>query len=288
MRERDKRNPRRPRGGRSGGRRHPTRQGPDRRGGRGPRTGPALESEPIRLQAYLARAGVASRRASEQLIVEGRVTVNHQTVTELGTKVIPGRDEVAVDGRVVERQKSFWIALNKPKGYVTTRSDERDRRTVYDLLPREHHHLFHVGRLDRDSEGLLLLTNEGEVANRLMHPRYGVLKEYLADVAEPPTDETLEQLVTGVELEDGTAHAIEAEYMGILAEDRFRVRVVLEEGRNREVRRLLEALGHPVLRLRRRSFGPIKLGNLAPGRWRALTPDEVRELRAIGRDHPSP
>jgi 23S rRNA pseudouridine2605 synthase len=234
--------------------------------------------EELRLQAYLARAGVASRRASEELIREGRVTIDGERA-EIGAKVRVARDQVRVDGSLVELQRIEWVALNKPTGYVTTRDDPRGRKTVYDLIPDELHHLFHVGRLDRDSSGILLLTNDGEAANRLLHPRYGTTKEYWADLEEEPTDETLHQLVEGLKLEDGIARALSARPLGETDAGHFRVEIVLEEGRNREVRRMLEAVGHPVLRLTRRRFGPIEVGKLRPGHWRHLTRKEVESFR---------
>jgi 23S rRNA pseudouridine2605 synthase len=238
---------------------------------------PAAPTE-LRLQTYLARAGVASRRASEELIREGRVTVSG-VVAEIGSKVNVGSDLVRVDGVLVEMQRLQWVALHKPTGYLTTRDDERGRRTVYDLLPSELHHLFHVGRLDRDSSGLLLLTNDGDAANRLLHPSFGSTKEYWADVEGEPDDEALRRLVRGVELDDGTATALSAKLLGETDTGTWRMEIVLQEGRNREVRRMLEAVGHPVHRLVRRRFGPIALGKLRRGHWRHLTEAEVRELR---------
>lgn len=232
---------------------------------------------------YLARAGVASRRASEDLIREGRVTVDGRRA-ELGSKVTIGRDRVEVDGREVRAQPFEWLALHKPRGYVTTRDDPSGRRTVYDLLPPELHHLFHVGRLDRDSTGVILLTNDGETANRLLHPRYGTTKEYVVDVEGVPGDDQLRALVEGVELEDGPAQAIEVELLRESREADARIRIVLEEGRNREVRRMLEALGHPVRSLYRRRFGPIPVGRLRRGEWRRLTPQEIERLK--GRSEP--
>lgn len=236
------------------------------------------EAESLRLQSYLARAGVASRRASEELIREGRVRVNGRRA-EIGSKVTVGRDRVEVDGRVVRLQRVEWIALHKPSGYVTTRDDPKDRKTVYDLIPEDLHHLFHVGRLDRDSSGLLLLTNDGETANRLLHPRYGTTKEYLADVEGEPSIAELRKLVEGVPLDDGLAHAEAVELRGEVREGLFRILLVMQEGRRREVRRMLDAIGYPVKRLFRRSFGPIKLGRLPAGKWRHLSADEVRLLR---------
>lgn len=248
---------------------------------REPARGAPDGEERIRLQVYLARSGVASRRASEALIEEGRVKVNGRVVRELGSKVDPARDVVLVNGRRVQPERLVWIALNKPTGYVTTRDDPQGRPTIYDLLPRELHHLFHVGRLDFNSEGLLLLTNEGQIANRLMHPRYGVTKEYLADVEGTPTPQSLARLTHGIELEDGRAEAQEAELMYSGART-ARVRLVLREGRNREVRRMLDAIEHPVRGLLRVRFGPVKLGSLGRGAWRYLGTGERQRLQAEG------
>lgn len=232
----------------------------------------------LRLQAYLARAGVASRRGSEDLIREGRVRVNGEAA-EIGSKVDPARDIVEVDGRIVRPNRTEWIALHKPKGYVTTRDDPSGRKTVYDLLPAEYHHLFHVGRLDRDSSGLLLLTNDGPGANRLLHPRYGITKEYIADVEGEPDLQTIRKLTKGIRLEDGIAQAVSADVREEVKPGIFRVRLVMQEGRRREVRRMLEAIGHPVRRLFRRTFGPVEIGRLGPGKWRLLTPEEIQRLR---------
>jgi len=240
----------------------------------------------MRLQVYLARAGVASRRASEALITEGRVNVNGEPATELGTKVTPGTDHVTVDGNAVVLRKPVWIALHKPRGYVTTRDDPRGRRTVYDLIPAELHHLFHVGRLDRQSEGLLLLTNEGEAANRLLHPRYGIDKEYVATIEGSPTHESVDRLVEGIEVDGELLRADTVEVMPTSEPGTTRIRLVLLEGRYREVRRMLEAVGHPVLKLVRRRFGPIRLGDLRRGAWRELTPQELATLGKTGRRTP--
>lgn len=235
---------------------------------------------PIRLQVYLARAGVASRRASEALIAEGRVFVNGLSVTVPGTQVVPGRDRVEVDGREVRLAETLWVALNKPRGYVTTRDDPFGRRTVYELLPEQFRSLFHVGRLDRDSEGLLLLSNDGTLANRLLHPSRGVTKEYEADVTGRPDAAALRKLAEGVELEDGAARAESVERLHQTDYDTFRIRIVLREGRNREVRRMLDAVGHPVRRLRRLRFGPVPLGELPAGKWRVLGEPEIASLQS--------
>lgn len=280
--------PRKPPAGRGprGSRRGPPPASRRPRGARPP-SQPA-DGAPVRLQTFLARAGVASRRASEELIAAGRVMVNGRTVTELGSKVVPGRDRVLVDGRPVRERRPIWIALNKPPGYVTTRDDPRGRRTVYDLLPERLHHLFHVGRLDRKSEGLLLLTNEGELAHRLLHPRYGVTKEYVVEIEGEPQEEALEQLVAGVRVDDEELRAESVEVLPATRPGHTRLRLVLREGRYREVRRMLEALGHVVTRLSRRRFGPIRLGRLRRGEWRELSEEELRTLRSTPRDsHPS-
>ena len=236
-----------------------------------------MPDKPVRLQAYLARAGIASRRASEELIRAGKVRVNG-VVAQIGSSVDPGADVVEVEGRVVTPQRAQWVAVHKPKGYVTTREDPEGRKTVYDLLPSNLHHLFHVGRLDRDSSGLLLLTNDGTAANRLMHPRYGTTKEYWADVEGEPELQELRRLVRGIELEDGVAKAESARVRDEVKPGIVRVAVVMREGKRREVRRMLEEIGHPVRRLFRRRFGPIEIGRLPPGKWRYLTPEEIEAL----------
>jgi 23S rRNA pseudouridine2605 synthase len=239
-----------------------------------------MSPEALRLQVFLARAGVTSRRGGEDLIRSGRVLVNGE-IPEMGSKVTPGRDTVTFDGRVVSLQQPEWIALHKPKGYVTTRDDPEGRRTVYSLLPRSLHHLFHVGRLDRDSTGLILMTNDGETANLLLHPRYGTTKEYLVDVEGEPDARTVRRLVTGVELEDGLAQAVHAHLFGELEDGLYRLRMTMREGRRREIRRMLEEVGHPVRRLFRRTFGPIEIGRLRSGDWRFLSDAEVDSLHRL-------
>lgn len=238
---------------------------------------------PMRLQKFLSRAGVASRRAAEALIRDGRVRVNGRVVTELGTKVDPERDRVAVDGNAVEPAAPTWIALHKPPGYVSTRSDPQGRPTIYELLPERFGGLFHVGRLDVDSEGLLLLTNQGDVANRLLHPRHGVERVYEVVVDGAVPDAGIRRLRGGVELEDGTARAAAVERRPPPRPGLDRLRLTMREGRKREVRRMFRAIGHPVRRLIRMRYGPIRLGDLAPGAWRHLEPREVRALDAVGR-----
>lgn len=245
------------------------------------------DNAPVRLQAYLARAGIASRRASEELIRAGRVRVNGAVAT-IGASVDPSADVVEVDGRVITPQRIQWVAVHKPKGYVTTREDPEGRRTVYDLLPDDLRHLFHVGRLDRDSSGLLLLTNDGEAANRLLHPRYGTTKEYWADVEGEPEPQELRRLVRGIELEDGVAKAESVAFRDEVKPGIYRLSMVMREGKRREVRRMLEGIGHPVKRLFRRRFGPIEIGRLPPGEWRYLTPDELEALGSGPEQEPKP
>lgn len=236
-----------------------------------------------RLQKVLAHAGVASRRHAEELISAGAVTVNGTVVRELGTRVDPRHDEVRVRGALVRpAAASLYILLNKPAGVVTTAHDPQGRRTVLELLPREwrDQRVYPVGRLDRDTEGLLLLTDDGALALRLTHPRYGLGKEYAALVAGRPSDATLRDLARGMALpgeERPTAPA--RVWQEQTAGDATWVGIELHEGRNRQVRRMFEAVGHPVLRLRRVRVGPLALGALPPGESRLLTPAEVGRLR---------
>jgi 23S rRNA pseudouridine2605 synthase len=237
---------------------------------------PEPASAEPRLQKVLARAGLGSRRACEDLIREGRVTVNGRVAT-LGDRVDPRADRVEVDGgRVPLDPELRYLALHKPRGVVTTARDPQGRPDVSRYYP-EGVRVFPVGRLDRDTEGLLLLTNDGELANRLLHPRYGVEREYLAEVEGRPTERALTALRRGVELEDGPARATSVRRVEGSGE-RGAVRVVMTEGRKREVRRLLAAVGLPVRRLVRVRVGPIRLGRLRPGEVRDLEPGEVREL----------
>ncbi len=219
------------------------------------------------------------------MIRDGRVRVNGGVVREMGVTVGPG-DRVVVDGREVSPQAPMWVMLHKPPGYVTTRDDPRGRPTVYDLLPARFDSLFHVGRLDLDSEGLLLLTNEGDVAHRLMHPSGEVDRVYRVDVEGVLSRAERSRLLDGIELEDGLARAHEVEVIGETASGPgggpgARVRVVMREGRKREVRRLFDAVGHPVRRLVRERLGPVTLGGLPPGEWRELEAGEVAALRGL-------
>lgn len=239
-----------------------------------------MTADEMRLQKFLARAGVASRRASEELIREGRVRVDGRTVTEMGVRVDPDASRVTVDGKVVERRPARWVALHKPVGYLCTRSDPRGRRTVYDLLPEgDLRDLFHVGRLDYMSEGLLLLTNEGDVAHRLLHPSSEMERRYEVVLESPVPDGLAERLLAGVELEDGPAAASAASLLPGPGEDTTLL-LTLREGRNREIRRMMDAVGATVHALRRISFGPVELGDLPEGEWRELSEAELERLRS--------
>jgi 23S rRNA pseudouridine2605 synthase len=233
----------------------------------------------VRLQKFLSQAGAASRREAERLMADGRVSVNGRVVRELGTKVKPARDRIELDGKWIRTAGSRWILMNKPRGVITTRSDPRGRRTIYGLLPPEDQGLRHVGRLDRDTEGLLLLTNDGDLHHALLHPSREIPRRYRVVVLGIPEVGTLRALARGVELEDGVARAEDVRVERVLDGDHAVVGLTMREGRRREVRRLLEGVGHPVERLKRVGFGPIALGRLAPGRTRPLTDDEVRRLR---------
>jgi 23S rRNA pseudouridine2605 synthase len=243
-------------------------------------------AEGVRLQKVLASAGLGSRRACEELIADGRVTVGG-VVAELGTRVDPLTAVIHVDGdRVVVRDDLTYLALNKPRGVLSAMSDSRGRRTVGDLLGDRPDRLFHVGRLDADSEGLLLLTNDGELAHRLMHPSFGVAKTYLATVPAPVGKQVGRRLRAGVVLDDGPASV-----------DSFRViqthggqaivEIVLHEGRKHIVRRLLAEVGHPVSRLVRTRIGPVHLGGQRAGTLRPLTRSELADLHRLAESAPS-
>jgi 23S rRNA pseudouridine2605 synthase len=238
----------------------------------------------MRLQKFLARAGAASRRGSEDLMTAGRVTVNGVVTAELGAKVDPLVDEVAVDGRVVRLAEGpSYFALNKPAGYVTTMKDPQGRPTVAELFPPgAPAGLFPVGRLDLDTEGLLLLTTDGELAHVLMHPRHHVEKTYLAVVDGVPDEADLRALEKGVALDDGVTAPARARVTRREAGGRAHVELVIREGRKRQVRRMLSAIGHSVVTLERVAFGPVELGDLQRGHVRALTTDEVDALREAG------
>ncbi len=236
------------------------------------------ESEGVRLQKVLAQAGVGSRRAAEELIVAGRVEVNGQVVTTLGTRVDPSRDALRVDGRrIAVDDTKVYLVLNKPRGVVSTMSDPQGRRCLGDLVRDRPERLFHVGRLDTDTEGLILLVNDGEFAHRLAHPSYGVQKTYVAEVPGPVPARVGRALREGVELDDGPARA-DAFRVVHQSGSKAMVEIVIHEGRKHIVRRMLDEVGHPVRRLARTALGPVKLGDLAPGQVRPLSQAELGTL----------
>lgn len=239
----------------------------------------------IRLQKLLSAAGVASRRHAEALILEGRVSVNGHVVRELGTRADPDRDQVRVDGsRIGLAKRRRYVLMNKPRGYVTTRSDPQGRPTVLDLLRSTSEYLYPVGRLDYESEGLVLLTNDGDLAARLMHPRHAVEREYHVRVRGIPDVRTLTRLSRGIVLEGrrtAPAGARVIEGQRGARGDQSVMALILREGRSRQVRRMCEAVGHPVVRLRRVRIGPLRDPTLKTGAYRELTVDEVRRLKKV-------
>ena len=236
----------------------------------------------LRLQKLISQAGVASRRAAERLIAEGRVTVNGETVREMGTKADPAHDDIRVDGRRIKSTERLrYILLYKPAGYVTTRSDPQRRRTVLDLLHGVREYVYPVGRLDYDTQGLLLLTNDGDLAAKLTHPRHQVDRTYEAYVAGMPDDEAIDRLRRGIPLDGRRTLPADVLLVNKGRRDRNGVLIItIREGRNRQVRRMLEAVGHPVETLRRIRFGPLSVRGLKPGEWRDLSEVEVEKLKS--------
>ena len=247
-------------------------------------------SEEIRLQKILADFGVASRRAAEDLIRQGKVSVNG-AVASVGDKADPARDRITLSGRPLRRpphSENLYIMLNKPRGTITTMSDEMDRKCVAELVRSIPQRIYPIGRLDRESEGLLLMTNDGAFANAMMHPSRHVPKTYRVTVRPGVSREQIEQMERGIVIEGRKTAPAE---VSVLVQEPGRVvlRIILHEGRNREIRKMCEALGLETARLKRTAFGPVRLGMLAPGRWRRLSPEEVAALRdAAGLERPSP
>lgn len=236
------------------------------------------EQEGVRLQKVLAAAGVASRRACENMIHQGRIEVNGKLVLEQGMRVNPQTDVIRVDGsRIPPPRYHQYLVLNKPKGYVSTMDDPEGRPTLADLLQGRKERLFHVGRLDTDTEGLIILTNDGELAHKLAHPSFEVSKTYLAEVEGVVEKRVVERLRKGVRLEDGPVRPSNVKLVSVGA-DRSLLKITLSEGRNRIVRRTMDAVGHPVRRLSRIGIGPVRLGSLKIGEFRELTREELGEL----------
>ena len=230
-----------------------------------------------RLQKFLAQAGIASRRAGELIILEGRVAVNGQTVRELGLKIDPDHDHVTVDQRPIRAKRKLYLVLNKPRGFVCSRKDELGRPTIFELLPNEWGHLHSVGRLDFNSEGLLFLTNDGDFSLHLTHPRYGVRKKYVAVVDGRMEQQILRKFTQGLWYEGERFQAEKARLVSS-SKSQSTVELELAEGKYREVRRLFESQGRTVKRLQRIQVGKIKLGELRPGKWRTLTAPEIKSL----------
>jgi 23S rRNA pseudouridine2605 synthase len=231
----------------------------------------------VRLQKYLADAGVASRRVGEQFILDGRVSVNGKTIRLLGSKVNPQHDQVSVDGQLVHIKNLVYVALNKPVGCVCSRKDELNRPTIYELLPREWETVQSVGRLDYNSEGLIFLTNDGQFALRLTHPRYGVRKKYLVTVEGEVTRPMLDLFTRGIFHQGEKLKALSAKIISGTRKKSV-VEMELGEGKNREVRRLFESQSITVKKLQRTQIGKIRLGELKPGKWRTLNPLEIKTL----------
>ena len=233
-----------------------------------------------RLQKYLSSCGVDSRRACEKLIAQGRVQVNGQVVTIQGTKIDPAVDQVTVDGKKVTiEEKSIYVLLNKPVGYVSTVKDPQNRPTVIDLLQDVQERVFPVGRLDYETEGLLLLTNDGELSYRMTHPKFKVVKTYIATIQGCVSSEKLDQLRNGVMLEDGKTKPAKIK---VIRQGKYRTTIEIKifEGRNRQIRRMCKVIGHPVLELRRTSVDKLTLEGVATGEYRYLNQDEILQLRA--------
>jgi 23S rRNA pseudouridine2605 synthase len=233
-----------------------------------------------RLQKVLAQAGVASRRKCEEYIEAGRVQVNDKTVTTLGVKVDPAVDAIKVDGRPINRQRMQYLLFNKPKGVITSTTDPEGRNVVSDYIKDVKERVYPVGRLDYDSEGILLLTNDGELANLLTHPRHHVPKTYHVTVKGVPHGDLLDKLRAGIKLEDGVTAPAEVEYVDINPEkNETIVSITIHEGRNRQVRRMFDAISYPVIKLKRIQFGTLLLAGLQRGKHRALSKTEIEELR---------
>jgi 23S rRNA pseudouridine2605 synthase len=233
-----------------------------------------------RLQKVLAEAGVASRRKCEELITAGRVQVNDEVVTTLGVKVDANADSIRVDGKPIRKQAKVYVIFNKPKGVITSAEDPEGRKTVTDFFRHMKERIYPIGRLDYDTEGLLLMTNDGEFAHLLTHPKHHVPRTYLATVKGVPHGSLLDKLREGIQLEDGMTSPAEVEYQNVIPEKNEAViKITIYEGRNRQVRRMFEAIHHPVLKLKRVQFGPLLLSGLPRGKFRLMSPQEVKELR---------
>ncbi|AFK86893.1 MULTISPECIES: pseudouridine synthase [Thermoanaerobacterium] len=233
-----------------------------------------------RLQKYLAECGIASRRKCEQLILDGKVKVNGETVRELGVKVDPNKDVIEYNGKVVTKvNKNIYIMLNKPVGYITTVKDQFDRPSVIDLVNIDDR-VYPIGRLDYDTSGLLLLTNDGDLANKLMHPRHNINKVYIAQIKGVPDKMKLDMFRNGLRIDNYKTAKAKIDILKV-ANGNSTVRIVIHEGRNRQIRKMCELIGHPVLKLKRVKIGNLDIGNLKTGQWRYLSKDEVEYLKKL-------
>lgn len=233
-----------------------------------------------RLQKYLAECGIASRRKCEQLILDGKVKVNGKTIRELGVKVDPNKDVVEYNGKVVTKvNKNIYIMLNKPVGYITTVKDQFDRPSVIDLVNIDDR-IYPIGRLDYDTSGLLLLTNDGDLANKLMHPRHKINKVYIAQIKGVPNKMKLDMFRNGLYIDNYKTAKAEIDILKV-TNGNSTVRIVIHEGRNRQIRKMCELIGHPVLKLKRVKIGNLDIGNLKTGQWRYLSKDEVEYLKKL-------
>ncbi|AEF17257.1 pseudouridine synthase Rsu [Thermoanaerobacterium xylanolyticum LX-11] len=233
-----------------------------------------------RLQKYLAECGIASRRKCEQLILDGKVKVNGETVRELGVKVDPNKDVVEYNGKVVTKvNKNIYIMLNKPVGYITTVKDQFDRPSVIDLVSIDDR-VYPIGRLDYDTSGLLLLTNDGDLANKLMHPRHNINKVYIAQIKGVPDKMKLDMFRNGLRIDNYKTAKAEIDILKV-TNGNSTVKIAIHEGRNRQIRKMCELIGHPVLKLKRVKIGNLDIGNLKTGQWRYLSKDEVEYLKKL-------
>lgn len=237
-----------------------------------------------RLQKVIAHAGIASRRKAEELILQGKVTVNGEVVKQLGTKVGPN-DVVEVNGIKVEKEAPVYFLFYKPKGVVTTVKDDKKRKTVLDFFPEVTERIYPVGRLDYDTSGILLVTNDGEFANLLTHPKYEIEKTYIAKVKGIPTREHLKQLQKGIRLDDGLTAPAKAKFLSAnKRKNTAIIELTIHEGRNRQVRRMFEKIGYPVMKLKRERYAFLDLTGLNAGEWRPLTPHEVKQLIVLAKN----
>ncbi|MBP8818828.1 MAG: rRNA pseudouridine synthase [Syntrophomonadaceae bacterium] len=237
----------------------------------------------MRLAKYLAEAGVASRRKAEELIMQGRVKINGLVVKEKGCTINPDVDRVEFDGRIISREEKVYILLNKPAGYISSVFDPQGRPTVMELLKDIKLRIYPVGRLDFDTEGLLLLSNDGDFTNLMIHPRYEINKTYQALVKGKPDKKSLQILQEGIQLEDGITAPARVNILKTF-QDRTLLEIEIHEGRKRQVKRMCLAVGHPVISLKRTTFGSLKLQGVAPGKYRFLTPSEVNRLKQQASD----